>query len=76
MLLNGAAQIVESAMQFPQYALLHSVTYVQLRLITILGSCGWQFPWCALAPKVLTTCIPFNLFHPRIILHDMGHIKD
>jgi hypothetical protein len=25
---------------FPQFALLHSVTCVQLRLITILGNCG------------------------------------
>jgi hypothetical protein len=40
MLLNGAAHIVETATQFLQYALLHSVTYVQLRLITILGNCG------------------------------------
>jgi hypothetical protein len=36
---------------FPQFALLHSVTCVQLRLITILVSCGCQFPWCALALK-------------------------
>jgi hypothetical protein len=37
---NGAAHIVETATQFPQLALLHSVTCVQLRLITILGNCG------------------------------------
>jgi hypothetical protein len=48
MLLNGAAQIEEKAMQFPQFALLRSVTCVQLRLITILGNCSCQFPWCAL----------------------------
>jgi hypothetical protein len=40
-----------SALPFPQFALLHSVTCVQLRLITILGNCGCQFPWCALAFK-------------------------
>jgi hypothetical protein len=39
-LLNGAAQTEETATQFPQFALLHSVTYVQLRLITVLGNCG------------------------------------
>jgi hypothetical protein len=33
----------------PQFALLHSVTCVQLRLITILGNCGCQFLWCACA---------------------------
>jgi hypothetical protein len=27
-------------MQFPQFTLLHSVTHVQLRLITVLGNCG------------------------------------
>jgi hypothetical protein len=40
------------ALPFPQFALLHSVTcvtYYQLRLITILGNCSCQFPWCALA---------------------------
>jgi hypothetical protein len=70
MLLNGAAQIEETATQLserqklnfqatehasfltialrrgflvsavPQFSLLHSVTCVQLRLITILGNCG------------------------------------
>jgi hypothetical protein len=40
MLLNGAAQIEDTAMQFPQFALLHSATCVQLRLIRILGNCG------------------------------------
>jgi hypothetical protein len=44
MLLNGAEQIEETALEtalpFPQFALLHSVTCVQLRLITILGNCG------------------------------------
>jgi hypothetical protein len=39
MLLNGSAQIKETATQFPQFALLHSVTCVQLRLIIILGNC-------------------------------------
>jgi hypothetical protein len=39
-LLNGAAQIDETAFPFPQFALLHSVTCVQLRLIKILGNCG------------------------------------
>jgi hypothetical protein len=47
--LNGAAQIEETAMQFPKLALLHSLTCVQLRLITILGNCGCQLPSCALA---------------------------
>jgi hypothetical protein len=40
MLLNGAARIEETATQFSLYALLHSVTCAQLRLITILGNCG------------------------------------
>jgi hypothetical protein len=35
MLLNGAAHIEEMATQFPQFTLLHSVTYVQLRLRTV-----------------------------------------
>jgi hypothetical protein len=40
MLLNGAAQIEETAVSFPQFAQLHSVTCVELRLITILGNRG------------------------------------
>jgi hypothetical protein len=40
MLLNEAAQIEETATHFPQFALLHSVTCVQLRLITILRNRG------------------------------------
>jgi hypothetical protein len=40
MLVNGAAQIEETALQFLQFVLLHSVTCVQLRLIIILGNCG------------------------------------
>jgi hypothetical protein len=36
-LLNGAAQIEETALPCPQFALLPSVTCVQLKLITILG---------------------------------------
>jgi hypothetical protein len=39
MLLNGAARIEETALSC-QFALLHSVTCVQLRLITILGNRG------------------------------------
>jgi hypothetical protein len=40
MLLNETAYTEETSKQFPQYALLHSVTCVQLRLITVLGNCG------------------------------------
>jgi hypothetical protein len=40
MLLTGATQIEETAKQFNQFALLHSVTCVQLKLITVLGNCG------------------------------------
>jgi hypothetical protein len=40
MLLHGAGQIEEKLTQFPQFALLYSVTCVQMRLITILGNCG------------------------------------
>jgi hypothetical protein len=40
MLLNGAAKIVKTALSFPQFALIRSVTCVQLGLITILGNCG------------------------------------
>jgi hypothetical protein len=39
-LLNGAAQIEETALPFPLFALLHLVTCVQLRPITILVNCG------------------------------------
>jgi hypothetical protein len=39
-LLNGAAEIEETALPFPQFALFQSVTRVQFRLITILGDCG------------------------------------
>jgi hypothetical protein len=41
MLLKGAAQIEKTALPFPIFALHHSVTCVQLRLITIIGICGW-----------------------------------
>jgi hypothetical protein len=51
-LLNGAAQIEETATQCPQFAQLPSVTCVQLRLIRILGNCGCQFPCCALALRI------------------------
>jgi hypothetical protein len=65
MLLNGAAQIEETAMPCPQFALLYSVTCVQLRLITILGNCRCQFAWRALALRIyvynsrryLTACL-------------------
>jgi hypothetical protein len=40
MLLNGEAQIEEAALSFPHFALLHSVTCIQLGLITVLGNCG------------------------------------
>jgi hypothetical protein len=40
MLLNGAAQTEETALPVFHFALFHSVTCVQLRLITILGNCG------------------------------------
>jgi hypothetical protein len=38
--LNGATHVEETAVQFPQFTLLHSVPCVQLKLITILGTCG------------------------------------
>jgi hypothetical protein len=41
MLLNGTAKIKETSMQFSQFALLHLVTCVQLRLITVHGNCGF-----------------------------------
>jgi hypothetical protein len=58
LLLNVAAQIEETATQFPQYALHHAGICVQLRLITnnsrkLRLRCGFQFPWCALA-QILT----------------------
>jgi hypothetical protein len=34
------------ALPFPQISLLHSVTCVQLGLITVLGNRSCQFPWC------------------------------
>jgi hypothetical protein len=34
------SDLQETVTQFPQFALLHSVTCVQLRLIRILGNCG------------------------------------
>jgi hypothetical protein len=41
MLLNGAVQIEETALLFPQCALLFTVICVELRLITILRNCGY-----------------------------------
>jgi hypothetical protein len=45
---------------FPQFALLHSVTCVQFRLIRIHGNCGCvavnQFPWCAHAVTGAGAC--------------------
>jgi hypothetical protein len=40
MLLNETAQIAETALPFPQFAQLHSVTCVPLWLRTILGNYG------------------------------------
>jgi hypothetical protein len=53
MLLNGAAHIEETVLPFPQYALHHSVTCVELRLITT------QFPLYALLHSV--TCVQLKL---------------
>jgi hypothetical protein len=51
MLPNGAEQIEEMAMQFPQSAPLHSITLVQLRLIRVMGN--WlPVSLCALAPNI------------------------
>jgi hypothetical protein len=55
-LLNGAAQIEEMAMHFPQFALLHSMT-----CSTQADNNAWklrlhyscQFPWCALALNII-----------------------
>jgi hypothetical protein len=58
MLLNRVAQIEEMATQFPKFVLPHTVTCVQLSLITILGNCGCQFPWCALG---LTDPFPYGI---------------
>jgi hypothetical protein len=44
-----------TATQFPQFALLHSVTCVQLRLITILGNCG-----CVAGASFLGVPSPLN----------------
>jgi hypothetical protein len=52
MLLNGATHTEETALPFPQFALLHSVNCVQLRLITIL--------WCAVALR-----LPVSSLCPR-----------
>jgi hypothetical protein len=51
MSLNGAAQIEETATQFLQYALLHSLmcssqTDNNSRKLRL--HCACQFPWCAL----------------------------
>jgi hypothetical protein len=56
MLLNGAAHIKETTTQFPQFSLLHSVTCVQIRLITILGNCG-----CVAVASFLGVLSPLNL---------------
>jgi hypothetical protein len=53
MLLNGAVQIEEAALSFSQFALLHSVTCVQLRLIKILGYYG-----CVAVASVLGVPLP------------------
>jgi hypothetical protein len=39
MLLNGAVEIEETALLFPEFVLLYSTTCVQVRLITISGNC-------------------------------------
>jgi hypothetical protein len=57
MLLNGAAQIEETAMQFPQFALIHSVTCGPLRLITILGNCGYVAVASFLVPTPLQSWV-------------------
>jgi hypothetical protein len=53
MLLNGEAQIEETAMQFPQFAMLHSVnmcsTKADINSRKLRLRCGCQFIWCALA---------------------------
>jgi hypothetical protein len=41
MLLFGAAQTEETALLFLQIVLFHSVRFVQLGLITVLGNCCW-----------------------------------
>jgi hypothetical protein len=64
MLVNGAAQIEETATRFPQYALLHSLTCVQLRLITILGKCG-----CVAVASFLDVSSP--LVEEQVVIH--GH---
>jgi hypothetical protein len=56
MLLNGAAQIQETSLPFRQFALLHSVTCVELRLITILGNCG-----CVVVASFLGVSSPLKL---------------
>jgi hypothetical protein len=45
---TGNSNSTATALPFPQFALLHSVPCVQLRLITILGNCGCQLPCYAL----------------------------
>jgi hypothetical protein len=40
MLVNGAAQIEQTAFPFPQFAVLHSVTCVEFRPTKILGNCS------------------------------------
>jgi hypothetical protein len=52
------------ALPFPQVSLLHSVTCVQLRLITIFGNCGCQFPFCTLT---LTASSIFPSYNNNIV---------
>jgi hypothetical protein len=59
MLLNGAAQIEKT----PQFALLHSVTCVQLGLITLLGNSGCV----ALRLPVSLVCPHPNVEHDAYI---------
>jgi hypothetical protein len=74
MLLSGTAHIEETALSFPQYALLHSVTCVQLRLTTILGNCG-----CVAVARFLGVTSPLmlhiNLIVPQSVGFDFQSIR-
>jgi hypothetical protein len=67
MLLNGAAQIEETVLPFPQFALLHSVTCLQLRLTIILGNYGCMEVQSFLgvpSPVNQDSCLPLQIHRP------------
>jgi hypothetical protein len=76
-LVNGVAQIEETALPIPQFTLLHSVTCVQLRLITILGNCGCVAVASFLgvpSPLDFPSSFPFKFPHQKCVCTRVSQI--